>query len=170
MRHGISGYKLGRNASHRAAMLRNMAVSLILSNDEGDDSGCGGINTTLQKAKYLRPYVEKLVTLSKRAALAMEAAPSAPARGDSDWERWRNSPEWVAWANSVSAPLALRRRVFSKLRNNDAVNKLFDVIAARYKSRQGGYLRIVRLTRRRIGDSGRVALIEFVGENDRRSN
>jgi large subunit ribosomal protein L17 len=147
-----------------------MAVSLILSSDDGDESGCGGINTTLQKAKYLRPYVEKLVTLSKRAALAMETVPNAPARGDSAWENWRHSPEWVVWANSVSVPLALRRRAFSKLRSNDAVNKLFDVIAARYRSRQGGYLRIVRLTRRRVGDSGRVALIEFVGENDRRSN
>lgn len=172
MRHKRSGKKLNRNSSHRHAMLRNMAVSMILSNRSGStmlDSSVGGrIITTLQKAKYLRPFMDRLITLSKRAALVIEAAPEVPPRKSSEWSQWRHSGHWSAWADSVSPAVSLRRRAFALLRNDVAVSVLFQSLARRFKSRTGGYVRVVRMAARRVGDSGQLALIEFVGERDSR--
>lgn len=172
MRHKRRGKKLNRNSSHRHAMLRNMAVSMILSSRSGKDDldlvGGGRIVTTVQKAKYLRPFMDRLVTLSKRAALVIGVAPEVPSRRSSEWQEWRSSARWSAWVNSVSPALSLRRRVFSLLRNDVAVSVLFQSLAGRFESRQGGYVRVVRMAARRVGDSGQLALIEFVGERDRR--
>jgi len=116
MRHGIKSKKLNRTSSHRKAMLANMAVSLVLHEQ---------ITTTLPKAKFLRPMVEKLVTFGKQ--------------GD----------------------LAARRKLFSIVRSELTVAKLVDVIAARYATRQGGYLRIMKAGFR-YGDMAPMAVIEFV--------
>lgn len=168
MRHRKRGKKLNRNSSHRHAMLRNMAVSLILSRGL-DGEGRGRIITTLQKAKFLRPFIERLVTLSKRGAEIISRAPEVPLRRTPEWKHWRTSPRWSAWAESVSGAVVLRRRAFSLLRCDAAVSVLFESVAARFASRNGGYVRIVRLASRRVGDSGRLALIEFVGEQDTRA-
>lgn len=117
MRHKIAGRKLGRTTSHRIAMTRNMAVSLIEHER---------IITTLPKAKNLRPVVEKLVTLSKEASLHN------------------------------------RRQAFAELRSDAAVTKLFDVLGPRFKARPGGYCRILKLAKPRLGDNGARAMIEFV--------
>ena len=117
MRHRVAGYKLGRTTSHRIAMTRNMAASLI------DHER---IVTTVQKAKAVKPFVERLVTLSKE-----------PTQHH-------------------------RRRAFSKLRNKDAVQKLFDTLGPRFKERPGGYCRIVKLAKPRLGDAGQRAILEFV--------
>ena len=117
MRHKVAGKKLGRVASHRVAMTRNMAVSLIEHER---------IITTVQKAKHLKPFVEKLVTLSKDASLHH------------------------------------RRLAFARLRDADAVSKLFAVIGPRFKERPGGYCRILKLSKPRLGDNGQRAIIEFV--------
>lgn len=117
MRHRVSGYKLGRTASHRVAMTRNMASSIIEHER---------ITTTLIKAKAIRPFVEKLVTL---------------AREDS---------------------VHHRRRAFAKLRNKEAVIKLFETIGPRFKERPGGYTRILKLSKPRLGDASERAIIEFV--------
>lgn len=168
----MSGKKLNRNSSHRHAMLRNMAVSMILSSHSGkaesDLGGSGRIVTTIQKAKYLRPFMDRLVTLSKRAALVIGVAPEVPSRKSSEWPEWRSSERWNAWVNSVSPAVSLRRRAFSLLRNDVAVSVLFQSLADRFESRQGGYVRVIRLAARRVGDSGQLALIEFVGERDSR--
>ena len=170
MRHMRRSVKLGRNASHRTAMLRNMAVSLILSASEGQSlRRSGRITTTVHKAKFLRPFVEKLVTLSKRAALAIANAPEVPVRGTPSWVEWRHSPAWFDWARIVAPAVALRRRAFSRLRSDEATSVLFDKLAPRFASRQGGYIRVVRFADYRIGDSGRKAFVEFVGEHDSRS-
>jgi large subunit ribosomal protein L17 len=116
MRHGIKSKKLNRTSSHRKAMLANMAVALVLHEQ---------ITTTLPKAKFLRPMVEKLVTFGKQ--------------GD----------------------LAARRKLFSIVRSDLVVAKLIDVIAARYATRQGGYLRIMKAGFR-YGDMAPLAVIEFV--------
>ncbi len=116
MRHGIKHKKLNRTSSHRKAMLANMAVSLVLHEQ---------IVTTLPKAKFLRPAVERLVTFAKQ--------------GD----------------------LPARRKLFSLLRSEMTVNKLIDVIATRYSTRNGGYLRIMRAGFR-YGDMAPLAVIEFV--------
>jgi len=98
-------------------MARNMAVSLI------DHER---IITTVQKAKNVKPFVEKLITLSKEPTLAH------------------------------------RRMAFARLRSDDAVTKLFDVLGPRFKARPGGYCRILKLSKPRLGDNGTRAILEFV--------
>jgi large subunit ribosomal protein L17 len=117
MRHRYKGRKLGRTHSHRKAMTRNMAVSVIEHER---------IVTTIQKAKHVKPVVEKLVTLSKV---------------DSTHNR---------------------RRAFAHLRDIEAVNKLFTVLGPRFSERPGGYCRILKLAKPRLGDNGQRALLEFV--------
>ncbi|MAF65139.1 MAG: 50S ribosomal protein L17 [Planctomycetes bacterium] len=117
MRHRVAGSKLGRTSSHRTAMRRNMMASLIEHER---------IVTTVQKAKAVKPYIEKLITLA----------------GEANNHR--------------------RRRAFAALRNTDAVDKLFDVLGPRFKERPGGYCRVLKLSRRRLGDNGERAILEFV--------
>lgn len=175
MRHRVRGRKLGRNASHRRAMFRNMASSLIrtVRVDEEDPDAprvAGRIVTTVPKAKELRPYVERLVTLARRAAehedTAQQYATDAE-RNSSEWKQWRESNQWQQWNQAIAPAVALRRKAFSLLRDQEALEILFDDLADRYRDRPGGYTRVVRLATRRLGDAGEQALIEFVGEGDR---
>lgn len=175
MRHRKQGRKLGRNASHRKAMFKNMATSLIRSvrvdeEAEGKQKVPGRIVTTLAKAKELRPMVEKLVTMARKASVhaasADEFATTAERNSD-EWKKWRKSPEYQKWNQAIAPAVALRRRAFSALRDRDAVDVLFDELATRFADRQGGYTRVVRLATVRLGDAGRHAIIEFVGERDR---
>ena len=126
MRHRVGHRKLGRVTEHRIAMLRNQAEALIKHER---------IETTVPKAKELRPFVERIITLAKRGLVA-GAAPSAT--------------------------LHARRMVLRDIQNRDVVGKLFDTIAPRFEARPGGYTRILRLGYRR-GDSAEVAQIELVG-------
>jgi len=116
MRHGSAHRKLGRTTAHRTAMFANMAASLIKHEQ---------IITTLPKAKELRPFVEKLVTLAKR--------------GD----------------------LHARRIAISRVRDVDQVGKLFAALGPRYKTRAGGYIRVLKAGHR-YGDNAAMAVIEFV--------
>lgn len=175
MRHRLRGRKLGRNHSHRKAMLRNMAASLIRTArvDEDDPQAPavpGRIVTTVAKAKELRPLVEKLVTLAKKAGpieeRAAEFATSAE-RNSNDWKAWRESDRWQKWNQAIAPAVACRRRAFSMLRDDEAVDILFDELAERFRDRPGGYTRVVQLSQVRLGDGGKQALIEFVGERDR---
>ncbi len=118
MRHGKSGRKLGRTSSHRKAMLRNVAVSLLKHER---------IETTLEKARELRRFVEPLITLARREG------------------------------NEV----ARKRLAFSRIRSRASVQKLFDVLAERYRERPGGYLRILK-HRRRPGDQATLTLVELM--------
>ncbi len=175
MRHRVSGRKLGRNDSHRKAMFRNMACSLIrtVRVDEADPTRAkvpGRIITTVPKAKELRPIVEKLVTLAKKASAHQAAADefmTDAEKGSDAWQAWRKSDQWQQWSNAIAPAVALRRRAFAALRDDLAVSILFDELATRFADRQGGYLRIVRLATVRLGDGGAQAMIEFVGERDR---
>ncbi|MBB6094078.1 ribosomal protein L17 [Povalibacter uvarum] len=118
MRHQLSGRQLSRNASHRAAMLRNMAASLLRHET---------IRTTLPKAKELRRVVEPLITLGK---------------DDSD---------------------ANRRRAFAQLRDAEVVVKLFETLGPRFKTRPGGYTRILRMDVR-AGDAAPMALMQLLDQ------
>ena len=126
MRHRVSHRKLGRVTEHRIAMLRNQAQALLRFEH---------IETTVPKAKELRPFVERIITIAKRGIAA----------GD---------------ANGRS--LHARRLVLRDIADRDVVSKLFDTIAPRFEARPGGYTRILRLGFRR-GDSAEVAQIELVG-------
>jgi large subunit ribosomal protein L17 len=116
MRHGYARRKLGRTSAHRTAMFANMSASLIKHEQ---------IVTTLPKAKELRPFVEKLVTLAKK--------------GD----------------------LHARRLAISKVRDIEQVGKLFATLGPRYKTRRGGYIRVLKAGFRH-GDNAAMAVIEFV--------
>ena len=126
MRHRVAHRKLGRVTEHRIAMLRNQAEALLRHER---------IETTVPKAKELRPFVERIITIAKRGLAA----------GD---------------ANGRS--LHARRLVLRDIQNRDVVAKLFDTLAPRFEARPGGYTRILRLGFRR-GDSAEVAQIELVG-------
>lgn len=175
MRHRVRGRHLGRTPSHRKAMFRNMAVSLIRSaRPDEDDPGApkvsGRITTTVAKAKELRPFVEKLITMARKSLPIQREADqyaTSAERNSEEWRRWRNSEEWQKWNQTQAPVLALRRRAFSMLRDNEAVDILFDELAEKFEDRPGGYTRIIRLDKFRLGDAGQEALIEFVGENDR---
>jgi large subunit ribosomal protein L17 len=116
MRHKVGGRKLQRTSAHRAALFRNMSAALIKHEQ---------ITTTLAKAKELRPYIEKLVTLGKKGGLSN------------------------------------RRLAHARLLDDAQLVKLFDVIAARYASRNGGYTRIIKAGIR-ASDASPMAIIEFV--------
>ena len=178
MRHRMKGRKLGRNASHRKAMFRNMASSLIRTvraepGKEGEAKTPGRIVTTVPKAKELRPFIEKLITLAKKALPHEEAArkfETTAAKNSSEWKQWRESEEWVKWAQAKAPAVDARRRAFAQLRDKEAVEILFADLAPRFADREGGYTRILRLPNRRLGDAGEQALIEFVGERDRKKS
>ena len=88
MRHRVGGRKLQRTSSHRAALFRNMAAALIKHEQ---------ITTTLAKAKELRPYVEKLVTLAKKSLAHAEKSAefaTTAARNTAEWKVWRKSDKW----------------------------------------------------------------------------
>ncbi len=116
MRHRVGGRKLQRTSSHRAALFRNMAAALIKHEQ---------IVTTVAKAKELRPYTEKLVTLAKKGGLSN------------------------------------RRLAHARLLDDTQLVKLFDTLAARYKDRSGGYIRVVKAGIR-ASDAAPMAIIEFV--------
>jgi large subunit ribosomal protein L17 len=120
MRHLNQGRKLNRTGSHRKALFRNMVLSLIRH---------GRITTTDAKAKELRRFADRMVSLGKQ--------------GD----------------------LSARRMAFAFMQSRDAVKKLFDEIAPRFKDRPGGYTRVVKFERRR-GDAAPMSVIEFTGTSD----
>ena len=175
MRHKRRGRQLGRNASHRRAMFRNMATSLISSvvpagSEATDGHVPGRIETTVEKAKELRPIVEKLITLAKKSLAHAEAAEqfaTSSARNTPEWKEWRKSDRWQQWNQAIAPAVALRRRAFAALRSRAAVDLLFNELGPKFRTRPGGYTRIVRLARVRLGDGGKLAIIEFVGERDR---
>lgn len=175
MRHKVRGRKLGRNSSHRKAMFRNMASSLIKSFDFDEDAEnapvvAGRIVTTLPKAKEIRPIVEKLVTLARTARAHEEAATefaTSAVPGSDEWQSWRKSDQWQKWNAAIAPAVTLRRRAFAELRDKEAVSILFGSLSDTMADRDGGYLRIVRLPNVRLGDAGQQALVEFVGVRDR---
>jgi large subunit ribosomal protein L17 len=116
MRHRNAHRKLQRTSAHRTALFRNMSAALIKHEQ---------ITTTTAKAKELRPYVEKLITLAKKGGLSN------------------------------------RRLAQSRLMDDTQLNKLFEVLAARYADRQGGYARVIKAGIR-LSDSAQIAIIELV--------
>ena len=186
MRHKRRGRHLGRTSSHRKALLRNLACSLFLTERDPDyyegmtqadgkspvnpPKFPGRIVTTLHKAKEVRPLVEKCITIAKKAlpteAAAEQFAPSAE-RNTDGWRKWKESDEGRKWREARAPMINARRKVFSILRDKEAVEILFEDIAPRFTDRNGGYTRIMKMAMPRLGDAGVQAILEFVGKNDK---
>jgi len=175
MRHRRKGRVLGRNPSHQRALLKSLASALFLTErdaefDDNKPKVKGRIITTVTKAKEVRPLVEKCITLACHAQRAADEASefgTTAERGSDEWKRWRKSDRWQKWAAAISPSLAARRRVLMLIGNKQAVSVLFREIAPRFVDRPGGYTRIVRLAKPRLGDAGTRAMLELVGVRDR---
>jgi len=151
MRHLKAHRKLGRSTEHRVSMLRNLATSLINARDER-------IITTLPKAKELRPFVERVITLSRRAA-SLEGNGSEAAIVHLK----RQAAAYFHAGNYQRAENAGRRGTTRPPRTAGvaAVRRLFDELGERFKDRPGGYTRIIKLGRR-AGDGAELAIIELL--------
>lgn len=175
MRHRRKGRTLGRNPSHQRALLRNLASSLFLTERDAelDDNAPkikGRLITTVAKAKEVRPLVEKCITIARRSLAAQQRADqydTAAARSSEEWRNWRNSDQWNQWNQAIAPVVAARRRALRLLGSKQAVQILFDDIAPRFADRDGGYTRILRLAKPRLGDAGPRAILELVGVRDR---
>ncbi len=176
MRHRRHGRVLGRSPSHRRALLRNLASALILTertNDELYDNAPavkGRIVTTLAKAKEVRPLVERCVTTARKGRAAEQKAAqfgTDAERNSAEWKQWRTSENHAKWVEASAPAVNARRKLLQMLGNKEAVSILFDEIADRFEDRPGGYTRILRLATPRLGDNGKRAILEFVGNNDR---
>ena len=177
MRHLNKGRKLGRNPNHQRALLKNLVISILMTERDPDETEenkpkvRGRIVTTLPKAKEVRPLLEKCVTIAKKAQKHIKAAEefgTNASRNSTEWKRWRESETWQNWNKTIAPALAARRRVMQLIGNNkEAVSILFDVVAPRFEDRNGGYTRILKLATPRLGDAGKRAILEFVGNNDR---
>jgi large subunit ribosomal protein L17 len=121
MKHRVHGRKLNRSPAHRIALRRNLARSLFLTFD-----GKKHIITTREKAKFVQPFAEKLITLAKEKTLHNY------------------------------------RRAIALLCDETAVHTLFEEIGPAYRDRPGGYTRVVRLQRRRLGDRASQVILGFV--------
>ena len=175
MRHRRTGRKLGRNPSHQRALLRSLASALFLTErdaefDPNPPKVKGRITTTISKAKEVRPLVEKCITIAKKSRLAEDAARehgTSAERNSDQWKKWRESDKWKSWNAAIAPAVAGRRRCLQLLGDKTAVRALFNEVAGRFADRPGGYTRIVRLAKPRLGDAGTQAILELVGVRDR---
>lgn len=135
MRHRIAGRQLSRTAEHRLAMRRNLVASLIQHET---------ISTTPEKAKEVKAFAEKLVTLAKKGTLSARRR-AIMLLGNHDI---------IAYEDG---------KAVSK---GTIIGKLFSELGPRYLDRPGGYTRIIRLSLRRLGDNSRLVLLQFIGKDE----
>lgn len=135
MRHRVAGRRLGRTKEHRLAMRRNLVASLIQHET---------VSTTVEKAKEVKPFAEKLITLAKKGTLA---------------------------ARRRAISLLGNRDIIEDedgrpVKTGTIVGKLFSELGPRYLDRAGGYTRIIRLSMRRLGDNGQLVLLQLIGADE----
>ena len=173
MRHGRAGYRLGRTTAHRASTLRNIAAGLFEH---------GQVVTTIPKAKAVRPFVEKIVTDAKEGSLAARRRVIAKMGGNKLAFSWMYQAKNASEAEKdavnklrdraaayfdIPASGEVERNRYGELRKAPKLVKhIFDHIAPRFAERAGGYTRIVKLGRHRIGDGTELCLIQFVGAEE----
>lgn len=138
MRHRVAGRKLNRTTQHRVALRRNLVSSLFEH---------GTISTTIQKAKEVKPFAEKLITLAKKGDLTSRRR-AIRLLGNRDIYTLEEGGDSV--------------------KSGTVINKLFSDIGPRYLDRPGGYTRIIKMPLRRLGDNGELVLLQLVGQDDKR--
>lgn len=131
MRHRVAGRRLSRDSQHRIAMRRNLVTQLFQHET---------VSTTMQKAKEVKPFAEKLITLAKKGTLAARRQAIAILGNDDiiDYEDGK------------------------LVKKGTVIGKLFSDLGPRYLDRPGGYTRIIRLSLRRLGDNGQLVLLQLV--------
>ncbi|MBL1218657.1 MAG: 50S ribosomal protein L17 [Planctomycetes bacterium] len=142
MRHRVHGYKLNRDTEHRTAMFRNLAAGLFEH---------GQIETTHAKAKAVQPFAEKLITLAKRGDLHARRRVVALLRDRIMCD---------------DAEQITRDRYGDVTKGPKLVRHLFDNVAPKFSERNGGYTRIIKLSKRRIGDGSDLVLLQLVGDEE----
>lgn len=173
MRHRRGGYRLGRTTAHRASTLRNIAAGLFEH---------GQITTTVTKAKAVQPMIEKIITLAKKGDLHSRRNVIARLGADRLAFDWSYLPKNASDEEKaaveklrdrakqyfdIPASDKVERNRYGELRKAPKlVNHIFENIAPRFKDRAGGYTRIIKLGKARIGDGSELALIQFVGAED----
>jgi large subunit ribosomal protein L17 len=139
MRHRVAGRHLSRTSSHRLALRRNLVASLFEHET---------ISTTLEKAKEVQSFAEKLITLGKTGTLAARRRAIAILNNRAIYEEQDGK----------------------NVKAGTVIGKLFSEIGPRYLDRPGGYTRIIRLSKRRLGDNGKLVLLQLIGENEKVSS
>ena len=180
MRHLVRGRRLSRTTEHRRALRRNLVQSLIEH---------GKVRTTLVKAKEIRGFAEKLVTLAIDGSLAARQRAIAllndraiiPKEHQDDYDRMSDAKRTkVIRSRSGRRYRASTTRPGVKFTAESVIHKLFSELGPRMKKRNqriskrrddgasvgGGYTRIIKLADRRLGDGGLLAILEWVGEED----
>ncbi len=135
MRHRIAGRQLSRTKEHRLAMRRNLVASLFQHET---------VSTTMEKAKEVRPFAEKLITLAKTGTLAARRR-AISLLGNRDV---------IAYEEG------------EPVRKGTVIGKLFSELGPRYLERPGGYTRIIRLSLNRLGDNGQLVLLQLIGADE----
>ena len=136
MRHRVAGRRLSRTKEHRLAMRRNIVASLIQHET---------ISTTIEKAKEVKPFADKLITLAKKGTL--------PAR--------RRAISLLGNRNIIE------NEDGKEVKKGTVIGKLFSELGPRYLDRPGGYTRIIRLSLRRLGDNGQLVLLQLIGADEK---
>ncbi len=173
MRHRRAGYRLGRTTAHRASTLRHLAAGLFEH---------GQIVTTIPRAKAVQPLVEKIVTLAKRGDLHARRMVIARLGGDRRGFAWLYLAKGAEDAEKdhvnrlrdragqffdLPEGSAVERNRYGELRKAPRLVKhIFDHVAPRFRDRPGGYTRIIKLGRRRLGDGGEMCVLQFVGAEE----
>ena len=135
MRHRVAGRRLSRTKEHRLAMRRNMVASLFQYET---------ISTTIEKAKEVKPFAEKMITLAKKGTLAARRQ-AISMLGNRD---------------------IIEQESGKTVRKGTVIGKLFTELGPRYLDRPGGYTRIIRLSLRRLGDNGELVLLQLLGSDE----
>lgn len=173
MRHRIHHRKLGRTMEHRKALRRNMAQSLFEH---------GQVRTTLEKAKDIRPFAERLITLARKARQGdlqarrrihrlMGERYFIPREHQGEYTDMSDAQRRATRQSRSGRRHRTGQSTGSQAFTTEAVShRLIETVASRFEDRPGGYTRIIRLGRHRIGDAGTQALLQLVGEEDVPSN
>ncbi|MBN2314900.1 MAG: 50S ribosomal protein L17 [Sedimentisphaerales bacterium] len=135
MRHRVAGRQLGRTKEHRLAMRRNLVSSLFEHET---------ISTTIEKAKEVKPFAEKLITLAKKGNLPARRRAIA----------LLGNRDIIAYEEGEA------------VRKGTVIGKLFSELGPRYLDRPGGYTRIIKLSLKRLGDNGQLVLLQLVGADE----
>jgi large subunit ribosomal protein L17 len=168
-----AGYRLGRTTAHRTSTLRHIAAGLFEH---------GQVVTTIPKAKAVQPMVEKIVTLAKRGDLHARRLVLSKLGGDRrafDWlyiakdatdkekESVTKLRDHAAQFFDVPESSAVERNRYGEIRKSPKLVKhIFEHVAPRFRDRPGGYTRIVKLGRHRVGDGTELCVIQFVGAEE----